>query len=70
MAYLRSTGGDPVPPDRIRALASLFGLSVPVDDFDTLSVALRDQLASIAQLEALNLAGVTPLPAFDPRWHE
>ena len=70
MAYLHPASGDPVPPETIRALASILGLSIPDEDIETLSTALRDQLASIDALLALDLTGATPPPAFDPRWHD
>ena len=70
MAYLHPAPGDPVPPETIRALASILGLSIPDEDIETLSTALRDQLASIDSLLALDLTGAPPPPAFDPRWHD
>lgn len=70
MAYLQNSGGSPVPPDQIQAVASLLGLSIPTEDLEALSTALRDQLSSIDRLEVLDLSGVVPAPIFDPRWHD
>ncbi len=70
MAYLPTSGGEPIAHDQIRALASAFGLSIPEEDLDPLSTALRDQLASIERIEALDLHGISPVLQFDPRWHD
>lgn len=70
MAYLQSTGGDPVAPDLIQAMARVFGLHIPEEDLAELGTALRDQLATIDRIEALDLSGIWPVRSFDPRWHE
>lgn len=70
MAYLHPSAGDPIPPEQIQALAALLGLDIPEEDLESLSTALRDQLASIEALDRLDLSDVVPPPAFDPRWHD
>jgi hypothetical protein len=70
MAYLQSSGGDPIPPEFITALGHAIGLVIPEEDLEPLSIALRDQLASIEKIEALDLTGVVAVHAFDPRWHD
>ena len=70
MAYLSSAAGEPIPAERIRDMASTIGLSIPEEDLEPLSTALRDQLASIERIEALDLTGVGPVLRFDPRWHD
>lgn len=70
MAYTQSSGGEPVPPGTILRLAALAGLSIPEEDLEALSTALRDQLDSIARLETLDLSGIGPIHRFDARWHD
>jgi Asp-tRNA(Asn)/Glu-tRNA(Gln) amidotransferase C subunit len=70
LAYLQPSGGEPIPAEQIQSLASLFGLTIPSEDLESLTTALRDQLASVARLETLDLSGVIPSPSFDPRWHD
>ena len=70
MAYLHRAEGEPIAPETIRALAQILGLQIPEEDLAQLSLALRDQLASIDQLEALDLREVAPTPPFDVRWHD
>jgi Asp-tRNA(Asn)/Glu-tRNA(Gln) amidotransferase C subunit len=70
MAYLRPSGGSPLSPEQIQTLASLCDLSIPPEDIEALTTALRDQLASVARLETLDLSGIAPNPSFDPRWHD
>jgi Asp-tRNA(Asn)/Glu-tRNA(Gln) amidotransferase C subunit len=70
MAYLPPSGRPPIPIDELRDLARTVGLTIPEEDLAPLSTALRDQLASIERLDALDLDGVAPALRFDPRWHE
>jgi hypothetical protein len=70
MAYLQSSGGDPISQDLILDMARVVGLVIPQEDLAPLSIALRDQLASIDRVEALDLDGVSPILQFDPRWHD
>lgn len=70
MAYLQASGGDPIPHDLLIAMARALGLHIPEEDLAALSVALRDQLASVDRVEALDLAGISPVLRFDPRWHD
>lgn len=70
MAYLHATGGAPVPTELIVALGRALDLAIPEEDLAPLSAALRDQLASIDRIEALDLTDVPPAGRFDPRWHD
>ena len=70
MAYLHSSGGEPISPRVIQTMGLLLDLTIPEEDLEALSVALRDQLASFERIEALTPA-VTDAPGpFDPRWHD
>ncbi len=70
MAYIQPTGAEPVSVEQIETLARLVRLSVPPEDLAPLAAALANQIASIAQLEQLDLAQVNPILEFDPRWPE
>lgn len=70
MAYIQSSGGEPIPPEHIVDMARLLGLSIPREDLEALSTALRDQLASMQRLETLDLDGIAPENHFDARWHD
>jgi hypothetical protein len=70
MAYLQSSGGEPIPHDLLVAMGRALDLPIPREDLEPLAVALRDQLASIERIEALDLTGVGPVLTFDPRWHD
>lgn len=70
MAYLPSSGRDPISHNHIRDLALTLGMPIPEEDLDPLSTALSDQLASIERLDALDLDGIGPILRFDPRWHD
>jgi len=68
VTYLHSTEGPPIEAEQVRALGSLLGLQIPPEDLEPLSLAFRDLLASFAQLDNLDLTGLEPRVAFDPRW--
>ncbi|MDQ2742705.1 MAG: hypothetical protein M3Z66_10500 [Chloroflexota bacterium] len=70
MSYLPPAAGPPIDRETLDALARVAGLDIPAEDFDALGTALRDQLAAMAMLEALDLTDVTPIVTFDPHWHE
>jgi hypothetical protein len=70
MAYLQSSAGEPIPEETIRAWSRAIDLPIPEEDLEPLATALRDQLASMRSIEALDLNGVMPLHRFDPRWHD
>lgn len=70
MAYLQPSDADPIPANLLAALARALDLVIPDEDLDPLSTALRDQLASIASIEALHPEDVSPPAPFDPRWHD
>ena len=68
MPYMRHSEAQQISPDELQMLARLVGLTIPPEDIEPLGRALADQLASIALLERLDLAGVDPVLTFDPRW--
>jgi Asp-tRNA(Asn)/Glu-tRNA(Gln) amidotransferase C subunit len=70
MAYLRASTGPPITPEELQTIARVFGLHLPGQDIDPLSTALRDQLAAVESLDALDLIDVQPVLRFDPRWHD
>jgi hypothetical protein len=70
VAYLQPSDADPVPTDLIASLGEALDLVIPEEDLAALSTALRDQLASIRHIEALDLEDTSPPARFDPRWHD
>lgn len=70
MAYIRQSNAPPISVETVETLSRLVGLSLPAEDVAPLAAALTDQLASIALLDRLNLEGVDPIEAFDPRWDD
>lgn len=70
MAYLPPSEAEPIPVELIAAMGGTLDLSIPEEDLSALSIALRDQLASIESIEALDLQSVNPPAQFDPRWHD
>jgi len=54
--------------DAVRALASTVGLVIPDEDLDPLLAALRSHLASMTQLDELELGDSEPIVLLDPRW--
>ncbi|MGH2347385.1 MAG: hypothetical protein ACRDG4_19330 [Chloroflexota bacterium] len=70
MAYIRQSNAPPISAETVETLSRLVGLTLPAEDVAPLAAALTDQLASIALLDRLNLEGVDPIEAFDPRWDD
>jgi len=70
MAYQHASEGDPVPRQTLVELARLVGLSIPEEDLEPLSTALRDQLAAIGRIESLDLREIAPRPSFDVCWDD
>ena len=68
MGYVKSTSAEAIEPATIEAMARLLGLAVPPAEITTLAASVRDQLASIASLEELDLTDIMPTLEFDPRW--
>ena len=68
MSYIKSTVGNRIDVETIETLVRLAGFTVPPEDISLLAEALRDQLASMEQLDRLDLADVNPALEFDPRW--
>jgi hypothetical protein len=68
VSYIKSTVGNRIDFETIETLVRLAGFTVPPEDISLLAEALRDQLASIEQLDRLDLADVNPALEFDPRW--
>lgn len=70
MAYIQPSGVAPLSTEQVQELARLAGLQVPDEDLAPLAIALANQIASMAQLDQLDLAQVSPILEFDPRWPE
>ena len=68
MGYVKSSSGEEIPPATVEAMARLLGLAIPPDEVAALASSVRDQLASIASLEHLDLTDIPPALEFDPRW--
>lgn len=68
VSYIKSTTGHRIDGETIETLVRLAGFTVPPEDVSRLADALRDQLASMEQLDQLNLTDVNPALEFDPRW--
>ena len=68
MGYVKSTSGEDIEPVTIEAMSWLLGLAVPPTELSTLAASVRDQLASLASLEDLDLTDIMPALEFDPRW--
>ncbi len=68
MGYVKSTAGEDIEPVTIEAMSRLLGLAVPPTELSTLGASVRDQLASLASLEDLDLSDIMPALEFDPRW--
>jgi hypothetical protein len=65
---VRPTTAEEIPSVTIEAMAGLLGLAIPPEEIATLAAAVRDQLASIAALDELDLTDIMPAIEFDPRW--
>ena len=59
---------DEVDADVVRMLAKVAGISIPDEDIQPLIGALRNHLAGMEALEALDLDEHDPIVTFDPRW--
>jgi hypothetical protein len=68
MGYVKSTSAEDIPPVTIEVMARLLGIAIPPTEIATLAASVRDQFASIASLEELDLTDITPALEFDPRW--
>jgi hypothetical protein len=68
VGYVKSTSGEEIAPATIEAMARLLGLAIPPDEIAALAASVRDQLASIASFEQLDLTDIAPALEFDPRW--
>ena len=52
----------------VRTLARVAGISLPDEDVEPLVGALRNHLAGMEALDALDLDEHDPIVTFDPRW--
>jgi len=68
MGYVKATSGHEIEPVTIEAMSRLLGLAIPPEEISTLATSVRDQLASLASLEDLDLTDIVPALEFDPRW--
>jgi hypothetical protein len=57
-----------VDDDVIRMLADVAGISIPDEDIRPLVGAMRNHLAGMEALDALDLDESDPIVTFDPRW--
>jgi hypothetical protein len=57
-----------VDAEVVRTLANVAGISIPDEDIQPLIGALRNHLAGMEALEALNIDEHDPIVTFDPRW--
>ncbi len=70
MSYVRLVEGPCIMPAEVQRMGYLLGLEIPEDDLAPLADALSGQLASIMELQSLDLENVEPLVQFDPTWQE
>lgn len=68
----RHNGDSPAPPTEatVRALADLAGLRLEPDRLPIVATHLTDLLAFAAEVRAVDVEGLEPEVAFDPRWPE
>lgn len=52
----------------VRTLAGVAGITIPDEDIQPLIGALRNHLAGMEALEALDIDEHDPIVTFDPRW--
>lgn len=57
-----------VDEDVIRTLGRVAGISIPDEDIPSLVGGMRNHLAGMEALEALDLDEADPIVTFDPRW--
>jgi hypothetical protein len=57
-----------VDGELVRTLAKVAGITIPNEDVEPLVGALRNHLAGMEALEALDLEEFDPIVTFDPRW--
>ena len=57
-----------VDEDVVRTLGRVAGITIPDEDVAPLVGALRNHLAGMEALEALDLDEADPIVTFDPRW--
>jgi Asp-tRNA(Asn)/Glu-tRNA(Gln) amidotransferase C subunit len=70
MSYIRPSDGPPISHETLGMLARLAGITLRDGDLEPLATALRDQLASIEEIVALDLTDVDPAGAFDAAWDD
>jgi Asp-tRNA(Asn)/Glu-tRNA(Gln) amidotransferase C subunit len=68
VSYLTGSAGGALTPEQLELLCRLLDLPLLEQDAAALAGALRDQLASLDQVERLPLDDVEPALGFDPRW--
>jgi Asp-tRNA(Asn)/Glu-tRNA(Gln) amidotransferase C subunit len=70
VSYVGRGAGDEISRETLELLAQIAGIKVPAEDAAALRDALRNQLASMEQIDRLDLTGVQPALRFDPRWND
>lgn len=54
--------------DSVRMLAKAVGITLPEEDVEPVTAALRGYKAAFRAIEALDLSEVDPVLTMDPRW--
>jgi Asp-tRNA(Asn)/Glu-tRNA(Gln) amidotransferase C subunit len=70
LSYLTHGAGEQISRETLELLARIVGIDVPDGDAADLAEALRSQLASMEQIDRLDLRDAQPALRFDPRWHD
>ncbi|MGH2614596.1 MAG: hypothetical protein ACRDJC_05115 [Thermomicrobiales bacterium] len=68
MGYVKPTAAEDIESETLAALARLAGFAIGPEEAAALAASVRDQLASVQSLEALDLTDIAPVLEFDPRW--
>lgn len=68
MTLVARGSDEAIPAETLRALAALFGLTIPPEDAVSLAASLAGQLTAADALDRLDLTDINPVTEFDPRW--
>jgi hypothetical protein len=70
VSYVAHGAGEEISRETLDLLARIVGIEVPDADAADLAEAFRSQLASMEQIDRLDLTDVQPALRFDPRWDD
>jgi Asp-tRNA(Asn)/Glu-tRNA(Gln) amidotransferase C subunit len=70
LSYLGAGAGGGISRETLELLAQLVRMPLAAEDADALAAAVVAQLASIEQIDRLDLDDVQPALGFDPRWDD